>query len=141
MHSLRKSCFSGKKKRKRLKLRFARRRAHANLKQQSPTIPSAKFVAHTLCPSVWPERTQMEAHSVLAAPHNCAEMLGSSTAMKRAEPSTMGSMLLYSYPVLGAETHNCSPTLNNMPADLRITWHVNETRLDKIRCLKTPRRL
>lgn len=23
----------------------------------------------TLCPSVWPERTQMEAHSVLAAPH------------------------------------------------------------------------
>ena len=83
----------------------------------------------------------MEAHSVLAAPHNCAEMLGSSTAMDRAEPSTMGSMLLYSYPVRVAETHNCSPTLDNMPGDLRITWHINETRLDQRRCLKIPRNL
>ncbi|TMS05814.1 Nuclear pore complex protein Nup93 [Larimichthys crocea] len=54
----------------------------------------------------WPERTQMEAHSVLAALHNCAEMLSSSTATDRAEPSTMGSVLLYSHPMLEAETHN-----------------------------------
>lgn len=50
----------------------------------------------TLCPSVWPKRTQMEAHSVLAAPHKCAEMLSSSRATHRAEPRTVGSMLSYS---------------------------------------------
>lgn len=50
------------------RLRFARRTGP----------PSPLFVAHTLCPSVWPERTQMEAHSVSAAPHNCAESLNHS---------------------------------------------------------------
>ena len=67
-----------------------------NLRKQSPIIPSVEFVARTLCPSVWPERTQMEAHSVLAAPHNRTEVLSSSTATDKAEPSAMGSMLLYS---------------------------------------------
>lgn len=30
--------------------------------------------AHTLCPPVWPERTQMDTHSVLAVPHNCRDV-------------------------------------------------------------------
>lgn len=64
------------------------RSASHQAQRRSPIIPSVKFVAHALCPSVWPERTQMEAHSVLAAPHNCAEMLSSSTATDSAEPST-----------------------------------------------------
>lgn len=63
------------------------------LRNNQPSPPLVKFVVHTLCPSVWPERTQMEAHSVLAAPHKCAEMLSSFTATERAEPSTVGSLL------------------------------------------------
>lgn len=30
--------------------------------------------AHTLCPPVWPERTQMDTHSVLAVPQNCRDV-------------------------------------------------------------------
>lgn len=70
----------------------------------------------TLCPSVWPKRTQMEAHSVLAAPHKCAEMLSSSRATQRAAPSTVGSMLSYS----STET-----TLQLLPQGSRLQAHGN----------------
>lgn len=81
-------------------VRFQRHTEHlssASSETISPTLLS--FVAHTQCPSVWPRRTQMEAHSVLAAPHNnCAEMCSSSTATDRAQPSMMGCTLWYSRP-------------------------------------------
>lgn len=52
--------------------------------------PSPLFVAHTLCPSVWPERTQMEAHSVSAAPHNCADESESLVVTNTAELNGKG---------------------------------------------------
>lgn len=52
--------------------------------------PSPLFVAHTLCPSVWPERTQMEAHSVSAAPHNCADKSESFVVTNTAELNGKG---------------------------------------------------
>lgn len=83
----------------------SRKKEKKNWALSPSTCKSSETITHhplllnlwpTLCPSVWPKRTQMEAHSVLAAPHKCAEMLSSSRATQRAEPSTVGAMLSYS---------------------------------------------
>lgn len=94
------------------------------LRNNEPSRPLVKFVAHTLCLSVWPERTQMEAHSVLAAPHNCSEMFSSFTATERAEPSTVGSLLSTQWLPSNTSHRDQVCRLKSVFISLYIDWEV-----------------
>lgn len=89
------------------------------VKNTQPPPPRLNLWPTLQCPPVWPERTQMEDQSVLAAPHiNCTEMSGSFRATDGAEPKQHRIKN-------GPDTVRCQRTLDQVCRSMSPVFHLH----------------